>query len=224
MARYGSAWLLGWGTASLLGVCLALLLWPAGAVVLLFVFAAATAALVSACGYHAVEAVDSAGPGALGRWLRLTAVRAGAVGAGAVAAAAVASVSPLILVFLLLLTGVTSPCFVGLVRAHVTNREQSRSGLGPDQAQVWSAVAASAARALTDHDLCRAWCTSFDVLQSVSDVEARARVVALRQAYLDELERRDPPGLSAWLASGARATGNPDRYLSRPGLDRPRDD
>ena len=204
----------------MLGVCLALLLWPAGPVALFFALAAAFATLFIACGY---DAVDSAGPRAFGRRLRLTAVRAGAVGAGAVATAAVASVSPLLLVFLLLLTGVTSPRFVVLVRAHLARREQSRSALRPDQAQVWSATAASAAQALTDHDLCRAWCTSFDVLQSVSDVEARARVVALRQAYLDELDRRNPLGLSAWLASGARATGNPDRYLSRPGIDRPRD-
>ena len=221
MARYRSAWLLGWGTASLLGVCLALLLWPVSAVVLLFALAGGTAALIGACGY---DAVDSAGPGELGRWLRLTAVRAGTVGAGAVAAAALVSVSPLILVFLLLLTGVTSPRFVGLVRARLAHRARCRSDLRPDQAQVWSAMAASTARTLTDHDLCRAWCTSFDLLQSVSDVEARARVVSLRQAYLDELDRRDPLGLSAWLASGARATSNPDRYLSRPGLDRPRDD
>ena len=123
MARYRSAWLIGWATVSLLGVCLALLLWSPGAVALLFAFAAATTVLVRASGDDAVE---QAAQGALRRWLRLTAVRAGAVGTGVVAAAAVASVSPLILVFLLLLTGVTSPCFVGLVRAHVTNREQIR--------------------------------------------------------------------------------------------------
>jgi hypothetical protein len=200
---------------------LALLLWPAGVVVLVFAFAAATATLVIACGD---DAVDSAGSGGLGRRLRLTAIHAGAVGAGSVAAAAVASASPIILAVLLLLSGGTSPRVVGLVRARLADREQSRFDLRPDQAQVWTDMAASAARALTDHDLCRAWCTSFDVLQSASGVEARARVVSLRQAYLDELDRRDPLGLSAWLASGARATGNPDRYLSRPGLDRPQDD
>lgn len=221
MARYRSAWLIGWATASMLGVCLALLLWPLGAVSMLFAFAAATAGLVSACGYHAV--VPSA-QGALRRGLRLTAVRAGAVGAGVVSAAALLSVAPRLLMVLLLLAGVTSPCVVRVVSAHLADWERQRADLGPDQAQVWSTTAASAARALSDRDLCRAWCTSFDLLQSAGDDEARARIVALRQAYLDELDRRDPLGLRTWLESGARATGNPDRYIGRPAHDRPRDD
>jgi hypothetical protein len=31
--------------------------------------------------------------------------------------------------------------------------------------------------------------------------------------YLDELERRNPDGLMAWLASGARAAADPSRYV-----------
>src|SRR3954454_1427162 len=118
------------------------------------------------------------------------------------------------------MAGATLPQFVGLVRAHLDDRKHRLSSLRPDQGQVWSATAVSTAQGLTDHDLCHAWCTSFDVLQSTSDVEARARIVWLRQAYLDELERRDPRGLHAWLTSGARATGNPDRYLSDSRADR----
>jgi len=42
-------------------------------------------------------------------------------------------------------------------------------------------------------------------------------VVQLRQRYLDELQRRCPQGVARWLASGARAAGNPMTYLeSRP--------
>jgi hypothetical protein len=221
MAGYRSAWLIGWATVSLLGVCLALLLWSPGAVALLFAFAAATTVLIRATGDDAVE---RAAQGALRRWLRLTAVRAGAVGAGVVAAAALLSVAPHVSMVLLLLAGVTSPCVVRVVAARLADRARRRDAFRPDEAQVWSATAASAARALGDRDLCRAWCTSFDVLQSAADDEARARIVALRQAYLDELDRRDPLGLRAWLESGARATGNPDRYIGRPAPDRPRDD
>jgi hypothetical protein len=221
MARYRSAWLIGWATVSMLGVCLALLLWPPGAVVLLFAFAAATTTLISASGD---DAVDWAAQAALRRWLRLTAARAGAVGAGVVAAAALVSVAPHLLMVLLLIAGVTSPCVVRVVGAHLADRERRRADLRPDQAQFWSTTAAAAARALGDRDLCRAWCTSFDVLQSAGDDKARARIVALRQAYLDELDRRDPLGLRAWLDSGARATGNPDRYIRRPAHGRPEDD
>jgi hypothetical protein len=40
-------------------------------------------------------------------------------------------------------------------------------------------------------------------------------VVAQRQVYLDEMERRSPSGLRAWLESGARAAGGPERFLGK---------
>lgn len=217
MSKYRSSWLLAWSTTSLLGVCLALVLWSVGAVVMLFAVAATTAALVAACTH---DPVDLPEPEAIGTRLRRVAVRAGALGVGAVAVVALAAVAPPLLLVLLLLAGATSPHCVGLVRTQLDDRKRRLSTLRPDQARVWSATAVSTAQGLTDHDLCHAWCTSFDVLQSTSDVEARARIVWLRQAYLDELERRDPRGLHAWLTSGARATGNPDRYLSDSRADR----
>src|SRR4051812_18321389 len=220
MSKYRSSWLLAWSTTSLLGVCLALLLWPVGAVVLLFAVAATTAALVAACAHDPVAVPARE---AIGIRLRRVAVRAGALGAGEIAVMALAAGAPPLLLVLLLLAGATSPNFVGLVRAHLDDRNPRLSSLRPDRGRVWSATAVSTAQGLTDHDLCHAWCTSFDVLQSTSDVEARARIVCLRQAYLDELDRRDPHGLHAWLTSGARATGNPDRYLSHSRADKRRD-
>ena len=220
MSKYRSSWLLAWSTTSLLGVCLALLLWPVGAVVLMFAVAATTAALISA---YTDGTVDVPVPEALRTRLRRVAIRAGALGVGAVAVMALAAVAPHVLLVLLLLAGATSPHCVGLVRGHLDDRRHRSSRLRPDQARAWSATAVSTAQGLTDHDLCHAWCSSFDVLQSTSNVEARARIVCLRQAYLDELERRDPHGLHAWLTSGARATGTPDRYLSDSRADRRRD-
>jgi hypothetical protein len=226
MSKYRSSWLLAWSTTSLLGVCLALLLWPVGAVVLLFAVAATTAALIHVCTHGPVDVPepDVPEPEALRTRLRRVAVRAGAIGVGAVAVVALAAVAPHVMLVLLLLAGATSPHCVELVRGHLDGRKHRLSRPRPGQARAWSATAASTAQGLTDHDLCLAWCTSFDVLQSTSDVEARARIVCLRQAYLDELERRDPHGLHAWLASGARATGNPDRHIRSPAEDRPRDD
>jgi hypothetical protein len=220
MSKYRSSWLLAWSTTSLLGVCLALLLWPVGAVVLLFAIAATTAALISA---YTDGTVDVPVPEALRTRLRRVAVRAGSLGVGAVAVVALAAVAPHVLLVLLLLAGATSPHCVGLVRGHLDDRRLRASRLRPDHARAWSETAVSTAQGLTDHDLCHAWCTSFDVLQSTSNVEARARIVCLRQAYLDELDRRDPHGLHAWLTSGARATGNPDRYLTDSRADRRRD-
>ncbi len=80
-------------------------------------------------------------------------------------------------------------------------------------------VTSAAAREMTDADLCRQWRRSFVTLQSAQTPGERARVVAQRQVYLDELERRSPTALQAWLASGARAAGGPDRFLTRPQRD-----
>jgi hypothetical protein len=40
------------------------------------------------------------------------------------------------------------------------------------------------------------------------------RVGEQRRAYLDEMARRDPEGFHRWLDSGARAAGDPSRYLT----------
>ncbi|QNN51868.1 hypothetical protein [Nocardioides mesophilus] len=63
-------------------------------------------------------------------------------------------------------------------------------------------------------DLCLAWQSSFLALKRCTTPEARLRVVAERQACLDELERRDPEALHAWLDDGARAASTPNKYLS----------
>jgi hypothetical protein len=50
-------------------------------------------------------------------------------------------------------------------------------------------------------------------LRDAATPAARLHLVELRQHCLDELERRDPAGLSAWLASTASAGGDPSRFL-----------
>lgn len=69
--------------------------------------------------------------------------------------------------------------------------------------------------ALSDDELCRQWRFSFTALADASTPELRAEVVRARQLYLDEIERRHPRELQAWLASGARAAGNPMPFLGR---------
>jgi hypothetical protein len=70
------------------------------------------------------------------------------------------------------------------------------------------------ASGLTNSELCREWRRSFVRLQSARSFGDRCYVVALRQVYLDEMDRRSPTAFQAWLASGARAAGGPDRYLA----------
>lgn len=67
---------------------------------------------------------------------------------------------------------------------------------------------------LPTEELCLAWRRSYLQLQRAADEPTRQQLVRARQAYLDELERRDPPGFIRWLASGARPGGDPSRYLT----------
>ena len=55
--------------------------------------------------------------------------------------------------------------------------------------------------------LCFAWRSSHQLLGKVHDVEARTKLVMLRQEYLDEMERRDAQGFHEWLeVAGVRTT------------------
>jgi hypothetical protein len=82
----------------------------------------------------------------------------------------------------------------------------------PDEAE--TILAAEELPALDDASLCLAWRRSFVLLSQRPSVVKQMLLVEQRQAYLDEIERRSPHGLAAWLDSGARASGNPFRYLS----------
>ncbi|WBQ08300.1 hypothetical protein [Kribbella sp. CA-293567] len=63
-------------------------------------------------------------------------------------------------------------------------------------------------------DICREWQETYTALNTVNST-ARLRIVMTRQRCLDELERRDPAGLNAWLSSSmASAGGNPRPFLS----------
>ena len=72
---------------------------------------------------------------------------------------------------------------------------------------------ASKPESMSDADLCQEWRRSYVMLQRSGSVAAQLLVVQQRQRYLDELERRNAPGLSGWLSSGPRAAGDPSRYI-----------
>ena len=74
---------------------------------------------------------------------------------------------------------------------------------------------------LTDEQLCQGWRSSFLALQQQPSIPQMAGTVAERQRYLDEFERRNPSGFAAWLASGARAPGNPLPYLTKNRVEPP---
>jgi hypothetical protein len=65
-------------------------------------------------------------------------------------------------------------------------------------------------------DLCRQWHDSYHELRQAKTDTQRLRVVMERQRCLDELDRRDPEGLQAWLATTASAAGDPARFIKNP--------
>jgi hypothetical protein len=71
--------------------------------------------------------------------------------------------------------------------------------------------------ALTTPELCRRWQDSYEALRNATTAPDRLRIVEARQHYLDELERRDPSGLNAWLGGNATAAGDPSRFLAGEG-------
>ena len=67
---------------------------------------------------------------------------------------------------------------------------------------------------LSDEDLCLAWQSSLRALATCRTVEQLLTVVEGREACLDELERRDPLAVQAWLHNGARPASPPITYFS----------
>jgi hypothetical protein len=61
--------------------------------------------------------------------------------------------------------------------------------------------------------LCMVWRRSYFQLLDAGLTPSTAAVVEYRQGILDEIDHRDPRGLSRWLASETRASGNPLPYL-----------
>jgi len=67
----------------------------------------------------------------------------------------------------------------------------------------------SASGADPDADLLQVWRRSYTELVRQHSPDAVLRIVQLRAACLDELERRDRAALEAWLESGANAWDGP---------------
>ena len=95
------------------------------------------------------------------------------------------------------------PTFVGTAVPAATSQSPAPGGLGP----------AVAPASLDGPGLCLAWRQSFVVLQRAASPTSRMRILLRRQELLDEFERRNALGFAAWLASGARAAGDPSKYV-----------
>jgi len=175
------------------------------AAVTLFVLAGALVAALTA-------AIERRGT----RTTTRAAVQSGVVG-GAVALAAFGLVFVLGTagVLVLLAGALSSPPVLRLLRRHSSSdngyveapgaRESDAPmhGADPDPTEALGAMLATedfaAPESMSDAALRLAWRRSYVALQQAGSVPAQLVVVQQRQRYLDELERRDPSGLSGWL-------------------------
>lgn len=133
------------------------------------------------------------------------------------AAVGLIAVSKLAGVLIVLVLAATTPAVTSRVQARRPAREDPVVRPEPlSDPATWLAADRAPAGELSSLDdvaLCLAWRRSFRLLEASRSATERLVVVEQRQRYLDELHRRSPDGLAAWLASGARASGNPLPYV-----------
>ena len=182
--------------------------WPTASVVALFTVCAFLSATATV--HYNLFRVDPAAPSPL---RRVTTNVASHAVLGGVVMVALVGLSALIGAWVVpacVLVAGSSPAAVRLyrrtfdrVRTDSGQRRSpgDRSGTGHLPGAVEREV-----RELTETELCRVWRASFDALRAATSPTVHARIVAQRQAYLDELGRRNAGGLAAWLGS----TGVPD--------------
>jgi len=192
-STYADRWRDAWTLVAVCGAGVAGLEWsPVVAVfAVLFAWAGAAALLVSLS-----VARDGVPEQPLGSRPHAVAGDALLLATGTVAALAVGGVSSALLLLLLLVAGVTSPVLVRRVRRTVAPRS------GVDRRL----------RTLSDVELCDLWRYTFGQLQSRQTPESLMGLVGIRQACLDELGRRNPAAVHAWLESGARPGDGPDGF------------
>ncbi|HET6987010.1 MAG TPA: hypothetical protein VFI00_10350 [Kribbella sp.] len=193
LTTYRLLWSVLTGLVGGLGLVVGLFFVPSRMVFPLLFIASLIAATVAA---HAWSKAEGAGTSArAGR----AAVTGGVVIAGIVACAGYIVLLGVAGLGLVVVLGITSPPVVrwcSLRVGHIPGRRfRRRKG------------------ALTTAELCRQWRDSYDALRHASSAAARLRIVEARQHYLDELERRHPLGLKAWLGDNASAAGDPSRFL-----------
>jgi hypothetical protein len=103
-----------------------------------------------------------------------------------------------------------SPPVVGMV---ARRRPRKSTSSADALARAMLSAAELAVAELSDVELCARWTASWELLRTGTPAQ-RLVYVQARQHYLDELERRDPAGLRAWLESSASPAGDPRPFIS----------
>lgn len=201
MSTYRLMWRIAVGVVVAAGVLVAMVLVPPTTMISVFV----TGAVVSVLATATVFALRERRPdGVLRRYAR-NLLLGGVVG---VAAAGLGEVVGGFASLIVLIAVLTSPPLARWYAVRLGDRRPAAAGPAyPD-------IRVVRGETLTVEELCTAWTRSCTELRGASPAQA-LRFVEARQYYLDELERRDPDGLRAWLATAASASGDPSRFITR---------
>jgi hypothetical protein len=200
---YPTIWVRGWLLCATAGVCLAMLLWPP------MVALIGSVVCVLGVGFFLTWAQRrSPDQLVLGDYGSSRTELSLALGLGLVGLRALGDVSPGLVFSALLLIGLSHPKVVQLLVRFATP-----AAVPTDDGALPEAGDPRSPASLTTAELCEAWRDSFRLVSAARSSQQLQRAVVLRQALLDEMARRDSAGLSAWLESGARPAGAPERYL-----------
>lgn len=216
--RRWSRWMNAWTGLSLPGVGFAVLVWgPMTVVAIAAIVALLVAMVVGMIEYHPWSE-GTRSQTRLGPWTGRIALCAVAL---VVSTLTWTAISPDAILFGML-AGVTTPSAVDLVQRVLAPAAKERiasTGIQPETVELLTARhvslrLAEAAQAMSDQQLCRAWRQSLWTLGVSSTAVEQLAVVLQRQSFLDEMEARHDTALREWLASGARASGGPERFLT----------
>jgi hypothetical protein len=224
VARYRDGWMLVTAVTATVGVWSALQTWPLVGVLGAFV----------CVGFVGGSLAEAAARERGRRRLRPVAGIAALSGLAAIAAAGLMAISGLLGLLMVAVLAVTSPRVWSALRRWRRSKATGPANApqSPEQLPETGAGTATIAAArvedpepapevpaepwlLDDYALCCAWRKSFIGLERPHSPAMHLKLVEQRQLYLDELERRNPTGLAEWLASGARAAGDPTRFIMR---------
>lgn len=219
MAMYRMAWRWSVLLAGVAGVWVAMSAWSLGGALVLFLFIGSNAACIRCLMSRGSEA-------RLWRKAMRAGLASGALVLGACGLVAWLGLQGLIVVAVLTLLSPTV-LTTAVRRSHGRPRsDRSRpvradvNGHAPDPTTATRHTLLDApwmkqpTTSMDDATLCFAWRVSFVALQQPVPPFSRLQIVDRRHEFLDELERRNPRGFQAWLASGARAAADPTKYVS----------
>jgi len=224
VARYRDAWMLVTAVTATVGAWSALQTWPLVGVLGAFVCVA----------FVGGSLAEAARPERGRRRLRPVATVAVLSGVGTVAAAGLMAMSGLLGLLVVAVLAITCPQAWSALRRRKPAKASGSpiAQQSPEQLPETGTGTATIAAArvedpepapdmpdepslLDDYALCCAWRRSYVVLERPHSPATHLKLVQQRQLYLDELERRNPTGMAEWLASGARAAGDPPRFIVR---------